>query len=84
MQIHYFQPGAGYVAHKYRVPGLASKFSVWFNEDGIAIDAERIDRLNRAHPVYEDSPAWRYIARHRIAGHENATAVAAKRRATNV
>lgn len=67
MQISFFSSG-GFVAHKYRVPGLRSKFSVWFNRDGQAIEAERIDSRNRAFPVNRTSPAWQYIERHRLAG----------------
>lgn len=76
MQIAFFDCGRrGFVAHKYRVPGLASRFSVWFNIDGFAVSAERIDACGRAYPVPEDSPAWQYIARHKIAGLDSANAI---------
>ncbi len=78
MQIATFSTG-GFVAHKYRIPGIKSKFSVWFNRDGFAHDAERIDRLNRSMPVPENSPAWDYISRHKLAGLEGETEIAAYR-----
>lgn len=69
MQISLFNGGhGGFVAHKYRVPGLASRFSVWFNRDGFAIDAQRIDARGRAYSVPRDGATWRYIERHKIAG----------------
>lgn len=73
MQLSYFDHGRkGYVAHKYRIDGIRSKFSVWFNQDGFAIDAQRIDSRGRAYPVKTDSPIWRDISRHKLAGHFNA------------
>lgn len=69
MQIKFFNEGfGGFVAHRYTVPGCASRFSVWFNRDGFAIDAERFDARGRSYPVKADSPAWRYIERHKVAG----------------
>ena len=79
MQIAYFSNG-GFVAHKYRVDGRKSKFSVWFNIDGFAIDAERIDAHGRVFPVNKNSIVWREIERHKIAGHESAPAIAAQSR----
>jgi hypothetical protein len=74
MQIAYFETG-GFVAHKYRIPWIKSKFSVWFNRDGFAIDACRIDARNRCFPVNRNSPAWQYIERNKIAGLDSATAI---------
>ena len=78
MQIRHFSTG-GFVAHKYRVPGLRSKFSVWFNRDGFAVEAERIDARGRSFPVPKISPAWRYIERHKIAGLDSEPAIATAR-----
>lgn len=50
-QVSYFQPGAGCVIHKARLPESPCKFSAWFAESGVLLDAERIDRLGRANPV---------------------------------
>lgn len=75
MQIAYFSNG-GFVAHNYRVDGLKSNFSVWFNVDGFAIDAKRIDALGRAFHVDKDSAVWRDIERYKLAGHLNATEIA--------
>jgi len=73
MQIAFFNQGrGGFVAHNYRITGLKSKFSVWFNRDGKAIDAERIDAGRRVYPVPVHSPAWRHIERYRLAGLSNA------------
>lgn len=72
MQIAFFSNG-GFVAHKYRVPESACKFSVWFNRDGFATDARRIDSIGRAYPV--TAKQWQHIERHKIAGLENATAI---------
>lgn len=73
MQIAHFGHGLGFVAHKYRVPGSNCRFSVWFNRDGYATSAERIDSCNR---VYEPTTAqWEYIRRHRIAGLSNETEI---------
>ena len=74
MQIAYFSNG-GFVAHKYRIDGLKSKFSVWFNLDGFAVDAQRIDSRGRGYNVPENSPAWRHIERYKISGHENETQI---------
>ncbi len=78
MQISTFSTG-GFVAHKYRIPGIKSKFSVWFDRDGFALEAERIDRAGRSFPIPEGSPAWRHIARHKLAGLEGETEIAAYR-----
>jgi len=76
MRIQVFNHGeSGFVAHGYRVPGLASDFSVWFNRDGFAIDAERIDARRRAYPVPASSPAWRYIEARQLAGLSNAAEI---------
>lgn len=72
MQIAFFSNG-GFVAHKYRMPESVCKFSVWFNRDGFAIDAQRIDSMGRAYPV--TAKQWQHIERHKIAGLENATAI---------
>ena len=74
MNIAYFSTG-GFVAHNYRVDGIKSKFSVWFNVDGFAIDAERIDARGRSFPVDKNSAAWRDIARHKLAGLDSASAI---------
>lgn len=78
MNIAYFSTG-GFVAHKYRVDGLKSKFSVWFNADGFAIDAERIDARGRSFPVDKSSAVWRYMERHKLAGLDSAAAIAKAR-----
>jgi len=65
MQIKHFETG-GFVAHRYMVPGSSCYFSVWFNRDGFAIDAERIDSMRRSYPV--TAKQWGYIQRHKIAG----------------
>jgi hypothetical protein len=78
MNIAYFSTG-GFVAHKYRIGGLKSKFSVWFNIDGFAIDAERIDARGRSFPVDKNSAVWRYIERHKLAGLDSAAAIAKAR-----
>ena len=73
MQIAFFNQGrGGFVAHKYRIAGLQSKFSVWFNRDGQAINAQRVDKRGRAYPVPATSPAWKHIERYRLAGLSNA------------
>lgn len=79
MQIAYFSNG-GFVAHKYRVDGRKSKFSVWFNVDGFAIDAVRIDARGRVFPVSKGSSVWREIERHKIAGLGCASEIAAQSR----
>ena len=77
MQIQFFDNGyRGFVAHKYYIPGNKSKYSVWFNRDGYAIDAERIDAKGRSFNVRENSKAWRYIERHKIAGLDDAVEAA--------
>lgn len=68
MQLSSFGPGRGFVAHKYRVPGCKSRFSVWFDSNGRAVDAERKDSLGRCFPVPAHSPAWRYIRHRSLAG----------------
>lgn len=78
MQIAFF-PAGGFVAHRYSVPGLASRFSVWFNRDGFPVDAERIDARGRSYPVPESSPAGAYIFARKIAGLETESAIAAAR-----
>ena len=78
MKIAYLNAG-GFVAHSYRVDGLKSKFSVWFNFDGFAIDAERIDARGRSFPVDKNSAVWRYIERHKLAGLDSAAAIAKAR-----
>lgn len=40
----------GLAIHRYRLPGSACRFSVWYNERGEVQAAERFDRLNRGHP----------------------------------
>lgn len=40
----------GLVIHRYRLPGSACKFSVWYDEAGRVTDAERISRNNTAAP----------------------------------
>lgn len=78
MQIAFFSNG-GFVAHRYRIEGLKSKFSVWYNRDGFAIDAERIDSLGRSYPVKAGSKAWEYISRHKIAGLDGESQIAVAR-----
>jgi len=76
MQIQFFANGhRGFVAHRYFIPGNKSKYSVWFNRDGHAIDAERIDVKGRSFNVRANSRAWRYIERHKLAGLEGATEI---------
>lgn len=65
MQIYHFDTG-GFVAHKYTMPFSSCFFSVWYNRDGYAIDAERFDSRRRAYPV--TAKQWQYIARHKLAG----------------
>lgn len=65
MQIKFFDTG-GFVAHKYTVPDSRCHFSVWYNRDGFAIDAERVDSMRRSYPVTKTQ--WEYIQRHKIAG----------------
>jgi len=69
MQIQFFDNGyRGFVAHKYYIPGNKSKYSVWFNRDGYAVNAERIDAMGRSFNVRANSKAWQYIERYQIAG----------------
>ena len=68
----------GFVYHGYTLDGMQSKFSVWFNRDGFAIDAQRIDSRGRSYPVLTDSPTWRAIERYRIAGLEGASEIERK------
>ena len=73
MRICHFGDGRGFVAHKYRVPGSNCHFSVWFNRDGYATDAERFDTFNRSFPA--TAKQWEYIRRHKIAGLSNETEI---------
>ena len=66
MQIKFFSDGLGFVAHKYRMAESACRFSVWFNEDGYAIDAQRIDARNRCYPVTPQQ--MERIQRYKLAG----------------
>jgi hypothetical protein len=76
MQIKFFDQGRrGFVAHRYFIPGNKSKYSVWFNCHGYAVDAERIDAKGRSFNVRADSKAWQYIERHKLAGLEGATEI---------
>lgn len=83
MHIAYYDQGRrGFVAHRYRVPGIKSHFSVYFTAEGHAFDAERIDSMGRSHPVRNTSPAWQYISRRKLAGLETANAIQASARAS--
>ena len=76
MQIQFLDNGyRGFVAQRYVIPGNKSNYSVWFNRDGYAIDAERIDAKGRSFNVRENSKAWRYIERHKIAGLDGETEI---------
>lgn len=76
MQIAYFEQGRkGFVAHKYRIDGVKSKFSLWFNRDGFPIDAERIDSRGRSYAVNRNSDMWRHIEKYKIAGLSNASEI---------
>jgi hypothetical protein len=57
MQVSRFTNG-GFVVHKLRLAGMASRFSIWVSAQGILQDAERIDRQGRAYPVKRDSMCW--------------------------
>jgi hypothetical protein len=41
----------GWIVHKYRIPNIKSKFSVWYDRCGFVLDMERIDRLGRSFPA---------------------------------
>lgn len=48
IQVSYFQTG-GFVVHKAKLAeSAANRFSVWFDANGKATEAERFDRLNRS------------------------------------
>jgi hypothetical protein len=44
---HFTQGGC--VRHGVRLPGCASKFSAWYDENGNLLDADRIDARGRSH-----------------------------------
>jgi len=73
MQIQFFGPGLGFVAHKYRLAGFKSRFSVWFNRDGFPIDAERRDCLNRSFPI--TARQMEKIQKYKIAGLDSESAI---------
>ena len=57
MQLAKFEDGS-IVAHKVRLDGMASRFSVWADRFGNIRDAERIDSRGRSYPVPRGSTAW--------------------------
>jgi hypothetical protein len=58
---------SGCVVHNMRdVSGSKCKFSVWYNDLGYPVDAERFDSCGR---VYEATPKqWEYLLRYIPAG----------------
>lgn len=60
LQVSRFTDG-GFVVHRLRLDGVASRFSVWCSLGGRIQDAARIDSRGVAYRVNPDSPLWRAL-----------------------
>lgn len=74
MHISYLDYGnLGFVVHGYIMPHISTmtvRWSVWFDSQGYAYDAEGRDRMGRRRAPTPKQ--WAYISRHKLAGHETA------------
>lgn len=61
-QVSRFTDG-GFVVHKARISGSRCKFSVWFDREGVIIDAEAKTEAGKVRTVPRPSPQWAELAR---------------------